>query len=66
MLALVNRKRFIYTMGDVFKYLLQCVCCRNLKRGRHQRSLRKHFFFNKCEDNMNQELDVVALLKQAR
>jgi len=35
MVALVNRKRFIYGLGDVLGYLMQCVCCRDLKRGRH-------------------------------
>jgi len=63
MVALVNRKRFIYNLGDVLGYLMRCVCCKDLKRGRHKRSIRKHFFFDKCQENMNQELDVVALLK---
>jgi hypothetical protein len=66
MRALVNRKRFIYTQGDVMGYLVRCACCRDVRRGRRQERMRKHFLFDKCLENMNLELDVVALLKQAR
>jgi hypothetical protein len=45
MLALVHRKRFIYSKEDILKYLLQCMCCRDIDRGRHRKSIKKHFFF---------------------
>ena len=45
MLALVHRRRFTYTKEDILKYLLQCVCCRDIDKGRHRKSIKKHFFF---------------------
>ena len=36
MLALVHRKRFTYSKEDILKYLLQCMCCRDIDRGRHR------------------------------
>lgn len=45
MLALVHRKRFVYTKEDIVKYLLQCMCCRDIAKGRKSKSIKKHFFF---------------------
>ena len=66
LLALIHRQRFNYTVCDILSYIFRCACFRDLKENRHNKNLKKHFIFEKCEENLNMELDVVSLLKQAR
>ena len=61
LLNLVSRKRFIYGIKDLIEYILKCLCLR-----RNLRSLKKHQLFEKCEEKMDKELDVVHILKIGR
>jgi hypothetical protein len=72
-LNLVNRKRFIYTARDVFHYILHCICLRKVKfrklngnREKWRRILKKHYQFEEGEEKLQDELDVVTLLKTIR
>ena len=72
-LNLVNRKRFIYTARDIFHYILHCICIRKVKfkkfngnREKWRRILKKHYQFEEGEEKLQDELDVVTLLKTIR
>ena len=66
LLTLIHRKRFKYTLIDVLKYIFRCICCRDLKANRHRKHFKSHFLYEKCEEALNMELDIVSLLRQAR
>jgi len=53
-------------MEDVFNYIARCICCRDLGANRHKKTFKNHFLYEKCEQALNKELDVVSLLRQAR
>ncbi len=47
---MINRKRFNYTIGDIFKFLLRCLCLRKIKLRRYtgtkedwQKNVKTHF-----------------------
>jgi hypothetical protein len=62
LLNLVSRKRFNYGIKDLIEYIWKCLCLR-----RNLRSLKKkHRLFEKCEEKLDKELDVVHILKIGR
>jgi hypothetical protein len=70
---LVNRKRFMYTVKDIVSYVLKCICLRRIKfrkfRGSKEewrKTLKKHYQYDVGEDKLQDELDVVTLLKTIR
>ena len=63
---MIHRKRFKYTLIDVFNYISRCIYCRDLKANRHKKKFKNHFLYEKCEEALKTELDVVSLLRQAR
>ena len=58
---LISRRRFEYRVRDIIEYLVKFVCCR--KSLKLNRLYRKHHIFNKSEEKLEKELDIVALLK---
>lgn len=66
MLTLINRGRFHYQVKDILAYIAKCVCIRKLEKYRQDKNLKVHYIFDKCENRLNEELDVLTLLKQAR
>lgn len=70
---IINRKRFKYSIGDIFKYILTCLCFRKLKLKKYvgsieewEKSMKKHYQFNEGEDKLFDELDVISILKSIR
>ena len=63
---MVNRQQFKYTACLIIKYLVSFVWCRDLDKNRHNKSIKPHFFFEKCEEKLNKELDILHLMRQSR
>jgi hypothetical protein len=40
--------------------------CRNLGKNRHNKNIKPHFKFEKSEEKLNKELDVLNLMRQSR
>lgn len=66
LLALISRKRFNYSFKTIMKYLFNCICLRNIDKRKHENKYKKHFLYNKGEKKLNNELDVVTLVKSNR
>eukprot|EP00347_Sterkiella_histriomuscorum_P023757 403333491 len=66
LLNLINRKRFSYSGKDILKYLFNCICCKSLSKIRHSEKFKKHFIFQKGEEKLLEELNVVNLLRTQR
>ncbi|TNV83870.1 hypothetical protein FGO68_gene6300 [Halteria grandinella] len=66
LLTIINRKRFKYSTSDIVAYIYKCMCLRRIEKNRRLESYKPHFLFQKCEELLNEELDVVQLMKQAR
>jgi len=62
----MNRIRFKYNTSDVVDSLFKCIPCRTKRSLRMNRNLRPHYYFSKGEDKLQDELDVVTLLKSVR
>lgn len=65
-MAIINRKRFNYKFKMIFKYLFKCLCCRNIRLLKENREVKKHFYFEKAEEKLLKELDVIHMLKSIR
>jgi hypothetical protein len=70
---LVNRKRFMYTVSDIVSYVLNCICLRKIKfrkfsgsKEEWRKTMKKHYQYDEGEDKLQDELDVVTLLKTIR
>jgi hypothetical protein len=70
---MINRRRYRYTGSDILEYLFKCLCLRNLKLKKFEGSkeewhfkYKKHFQFQEGEEKLNNELDVITLLKSMR
>ena len=65
--AMVTRKRFVYTLKNIFEYMLKCLCFRDLYKMRKKgQKVNKHIYINKAEDMLTNELDIRTLLKSNR
>ncbi len=61
LLNLINRRRFDYRVRDIVEYIGKCVCLR--KKVGIRSNFKKHEMFQRCEEKMEKELDIVNLLK---
>ena len=52
LMAFINRERFIYHAKMIFDYLKNCLCLRNLKKLRHLKRFKEHFYFKKSEEKL--------------
>jgi hypothetical protein len=64
LLNMINRERFDYTPKDIVSYLLTCLCLKKMDKNRQK--YKKHFFMEKGEEKLKQELDVMQLMKAVR
>ena len=62
-----------YSIGNIFKYILTCLCFRKLKLKKYvgsieewEKSMKKNYQFNEGEDKLFDELDVISILKSIR
>jgi hypothetical protein len=60
LLNLINRQRFVYTVKDIFNYVTKCIRCRKGDE------IKRHEMYSKCEEKIDNELDVLKLLKLGR
>ncbi|CDW84258.1 UNKNOWN [Stylonychia lemnae] len=63
---LINRRRFRYTSKDILTYLFQCLCLRKTRTLRENNVYKNHYLFMKAQDKLDQELDVITLLRSLR
>lgn len=70
---LINRKRFIYSGLDIILYMVRCLCLRSVKDHKKQeskenwdKSYSHHYYFRKGVYKLQEELDVVTMLKSMR
>ena len=66
LMNLINRQRFIYSALDILRYLRDFVFCRRLHNLRHSHRYKKHFLFAKGQEKLDEELNVITLLKSIR
>jgi hypothetical protein len=65
--SLINRKRFQYTLKDMFSYYFpSCVPCRKKSKLKSRDDLLHHYKFKKGQNKLVKKLDVVALVKSIR
>jgi hypothetical protein len=64
--AFVNRSRFKYTLGDVFHYLLKCLCIRSVADNKQDPDVKRHFLFEKASGKFMNELDIVRIVRTLR
>lgn len=55
-----------YHFKHILEYLWKCLCIRNLSKNKHKKGIKLHYLYNKCEDLLNNELDIVQIMRQAR
>ena len=60
LLNMINRQRFVYTVKDIFNYVTKFIRCRKGDE------MKKHEMYSKCEEKIDNELDVLKLLKLGR
>jgi hypothetical protein len=60
LLNLTNRQRFEYTLKDIFNYVTKFIRCRKGDE------IKRHEMYSKCEEKIDNELDVLKLLKLGR
>jgi len=53
-------------LKEICKYIFGCVWCAKKQRLRNKPSLKSHFYYQKGENKLINELDVVTLLKSIR
>lgn len=63
LLNLISRKRFVYTVRDMFAYLFRCLCLRKKSK---QPYMSHHNMFAKGETKLMSELNVISLLRSMR
>eukprot|EP00347_Sterkiella_histriomuscorum_P013629 403363988 len=64
LMNLIKRKRFNYTIKDITTYIFKCLCLR--KQRNFKLNHKQHFIFQKGEKKLQDELNVVTLLKSIR
>mmetsp|Transcript_32148 Transcript_32148/g.31467 ORF Transcript_32148/g.31467 Transcript_32148/m.31467 type:complete len:80 (+) Transcript_32148:947-1186(+) len=64
--GIIQRKRFSYKRSHIFQYLKMCLCFRKVRKLKNRADFKKHFYFEKGEEKLIKELDVVNLLKSIR
>lgn len=64
--AFLNRQRLVYSLSDIFEYVLRCFCLRDSSDHRNVPSIKKHFLFDKAEERFCKELDVVRIIRTLR
>eukprot|EP00347_Sterkiella_histriomuscorum_P001486 403371850 len=62
----LSRKRFRYGVYNTVHYILRCVCCRKPRQLKQKLEFKQHFFYHKANKKIEQELDVVNLVRSIR
>ncbi|TNV74197.1 hypothetical protein FGO68_gene741 [Halteria grandinella] len=63
---IVKRARFIYGYRHIFQYLTKCLCLRDKAKMRKDYSVKSHYLYEKGNEKLKRELDVVNLMKTLR
>ncbi|TNV84542.1 hypothetical protein FGO68_gene6627 [Halteria grandinella] len=61
----LKRQRFQYGTKQIIDYMIGCLCMRK-KNVLHVSQNKVHFLYNKGQDKLRQELDIVNLVRQIR
>jgi len=56
---IMNKEDFRYGLKSVVEHVFRCVGFRKKQSLRHHKKLRRHFYFAKGEEKLNNELDVI-------
>jgi len=61
---IMNKDYFKYNFKSVIEHILKCVGYRNLDTLKRHRRLKRHFYHAKGEEKLNQQLDVIRMMKR--
>jgi hypothetical protein len=61
-----KRARFIYGYRHLLDYMSRCVCFRNKAKMRKEESVKRHYLYEKGNEKLKRELDIVNLIKTLR
>jgi hypothetical protein len=64
--SILTRERIIYSIWNIFDYMLNCLCCRRVASYKGNERLKKHFIFKKAAEKYKKELDIVNIVKTIR
>ncbi|CDW87303.1 UNKNOWN [Stylonychia lemnae] len=64
--SFIYRMRFTYSYKLLFIYILRCFCCRDLRKSKSHHSFKMHYLYQKGEEKLGMDLDVVQLVKTLR
>lgn len=66
LMAFVLRRRFYYKLVDILKYYFCCFCIRRVEKFRSKKAYKNHYLYDKGEEKLKMELDVINLIKIMR
>jgi hypothetical protein len=64
--AILSRERILYSISNIFGYMLNCLCCRRPVSYKGNERLKKHYLFKKAAEKYKKELDIVNIVKTIR
>eukprot|EP00347_Sterkiella_histriomuscorum_P002468 403368032 len=66
LVSFIHRTRFLYGTKKILDYIFRCFCLRKLSKLRFDEQNKAHYMFKKGKKKLEQELDVIQLLKNLR
>lgn len=66
LIDIINRERFNYSGKMILAYIFKCMCLMRKKTMRDNPKTKHHFLFERAQEKLDQELDVITLLKSLR
>ena len=63
-LNIINRKRFEFGFGAILENIVKCIYCRSGEAKKLKYKL--HRLYDRCEEKLEKELDIVSVLKHGR
>lgn len=64
--AILSRERILYSISNIFSYMLNCLCCRRPVSYKGNERLKPHYLFKKAAEKYKKELDIVNIVKTIR
>ncbi|CDW88099.1 accessory gland protein [Stylonychia lemnae] len=66
LMTLISRMRFKYNTQAIFQYISRCLCLKHLHYKRNKKFYKNHYLYQKGEEKLRSELDIISLLKTQR
>ena len=65
-LSIINRERLVYSSRMIYNFALRCLCFRGLGKLKHGYYNNYHRYFEKAQSKLNEELDIVNIVKSVK